>query len=121
MYAARRRRRNKNTLHCWQGILTNFPFKKLSNLSHIPGAFCIFRIVSLYNLCNVSNYVPKIPLKRGKACVRLSYQYYKFDYTRSNNWVGAPMNMSDVTAATPQFLVPIKNAKDIYLTFDVQF
>ena len=30
--------------------------KKLNNLSQIPEASCIFLIVILYNLCNVSNY-----------------------------------------------------------------
>jgi hypothetical protein len=58
--------------------------------------------------------------KKGKAFVRLGYQYYKFDYTGSNFWIGAPTKMSDV-AAVPQILVPIKDAKDLYFTFDVQF
>jgi hypothetical protein len=58
--------------------------------------------------------------KRGKAFFRLGYQYYKFDYTGSNNWMGAPVKMTDV-AAVPQFLAPIKDAKDLYLTFDVLF
>ncbi len=29
--------------------------------------------------------------RKGKAFIRLGYQYYKFDYTGSNNWVGAPV------------------------------
>jgi hypothetical protein len=58
--------------------------------------------------------------KKGKAFARLGYQYYKFDYTGSNFWIGAPTKISDV-AAVPQILVPVKDAKDLYLTFDVQF
>jgi hypothetical protein len=59
--------------------------------------------------------------KNGKAFVRLGYQYYKFDYTGSNNWLGAPMKISDITLMTPQLMPPYENAKDLYLTFDVQF
>lgn len=65
--------------------------------------------------------------KKGKAFFRLGYQYYKFDYTGSNNWVGAPSKISDLSTGTPsavnapQFFAPIKDAKDLYLTFDVQF
>lgn len=62
--------------------------------------------------------------KRGKAFFRLGYQYSKFDYTGSNNWVGAPDKISDLSTANTspaQFFAPIKDAKDLYLTFDVQF
>jgi hypothetical protein len=62
--------------------------------------------------------------KRAKAFFRLGYQYYKFDYTGSNNWVGAPKKIEDLDTTDPaktQLLAPLKNAKNIYFTFDVQF
>ncbi len=62
--------------------------------------------------------------KKAKAFFRLGYQYYKFDYTGSNNWVGAPKNIDDLNTADPtktQLLAPLKNAKNIYFSFDVQF
>jgi hypothetical protein len=62
--------------------------------------------------------------KKGKAFVRLGYQYYKFDYTGSNFWIGAPAKISDLSTtnpATQQILAPVQDAKDLYLTFDVQF
>ncbi len=58
--------------------------------------------------------------KKGSAFVKIAYQYYKFDYTLSNFWIGAPAKMSDV-ASVPQALAPVKDAKDLYLTFDVRF
>ena len=39
--------------------------------------------------------------KRGKAFLRLGYQYYDFKYTGSNNWMGAPQKISDMTKAGP--------------------
>jgi len=62
--------------------------------------------------------------KKGEAFVRLGYQLYNFDYTGSNNWVGAPAKISDLTtspASGPQMLAPVDKAQDIYLTFDVRF
>ncbi len=59
--------------------------------------------------------------KLGKAFFRLGYQYYQFDYTGSNNWVGAPEKIDTLSLASPQFMPPVKNASDIYLTFDVRF
>ncbi len=62
--------------------------------------------------------------KRGKAFVRLGYQYYKFDFTGSNNWVGTPERISDLTTtdtSKAQFFAPLKDAKDLYFTFDVLF
>lgn len=62
--------------------------------------------------------------KYGKAYLRLGYQYYKFDYTGSNNWIGAPHKISDLTTTDPtqaQLFAPLKNAQDIYLTFNVEF
>jgi hypothetical protein len=62
--------------------------------------------------------------KRGNAFVRLGYQYYNFAYTGSNNWVGEPQKIKSLNAGDPsktQLLAPVKNAHDIYLTFDVTF
>ncbi len=62
--------------------------------------------------------------KRGKALVRVGYQYYKFDFTGSNNWVGAPQKISELTTtdtSKAQFFAPLKDAKDLYFIFDVLF
>lgn len=62
--------------------------------------------------------------KRGNAFVRLGYQYYNFNYTGSNNWVGAPQKVSDLNTMDPsktQMFAPLKNAHDIYATFEVTF
>lgn len=62
--------------------------------------------------------------KRGKAFVRLGYQYYTFKYTGSNNWVGAPKPIDSLNTMDPsgtQLLAPLKNAKDFYATFEVIF
>lgn len=59
--------------------------------------------------------------KKGEAFIRLGYQLYKFEYTGTNNWVGAPHKISDLTLASPEFFAPVEEAQDIYLTFDVRF
>lgn len=62
--------------------------------------------------------------KRGKAFVRLGYQYYHFRYTGSNLFLGEPKKIADLNLGDPsktQLLAPLKNAKDIYFTFDVVF
>lgn len=64
-------------------------------------------------------YAP-ISSEKAKTFVRVGYQYSKFDFTGSNNWVGAPTAMGDV-ASTPQMLTPIKNAQDLYATLEVKF
>jgi hypothetical protein len=67
--------------------------------------------------------LPNQPIsKKGQAFFKLGYQAYKFDYTGSNNWVGAPKKISDLAnPANAQMLTPIEKATDIYLTFDVRF
>ncbi|MBI4848639.1 MAG: DUF3373 family protein [Nitrospirae bacterium] len=66
--------------------------------------------------------------KRGKVFFRLGYQYYKFDYTGSNSWVGEPKSISDLKASASDFaagnaqmFMPLEKAQDIYATIDVQF
>lgn len=69
--------------------------------------------------------LPETPIaKLGKAFFRLGYQYYKFKYTGSNNWIGEPKKIDDLNTTNPmltQVLAPLKSAHDIYLTFDVAF
>ncbi|GFE58185.1 DUF3373 domain-containing protein [Geobacter sp. AOG1] len=57
----------------------------------------------------------------SKVFFRLGYQYYDFEYTGSNNWVGAPVKMSEVTANSMMLLTPLKNAQNVYATFEVKF
>ncbi|MDO9243421.1 MAG: DUF3373 domain-containing protein, partial [Rhodocyclaceae bacterium] len=57
----------------------------------------------------------------SRAFFRLGAKYYNFKYTGSNNWVGAPVAMSDVSGATRLTMAPLKNATDIYATFEVKF
>ena len=61
----------------------------------------------------------------AKTFFKLGYQFYDFDYTGSNNWVGAPIKISDLAAyqAGGGMLLqaPVKTAHDIYGTFEVHF
>ncbi|MDR3580847.1 MAG: DUF3373 domain-containing protein [Oryzomonas sp.] len=56
----------------------------------------------------------------SKTFIRIGYQYYDFDYTGSNNWVGAPVKMSDVKGQM-MALTPLAHATDIYTTLEVHF
>ncbi|RII27629.1 MAG: DUF3373 domain-containing protein [Geobacter sp.] len=57
----------------------------------------------------------------SKVFFRLGYQYYDFQYTGSNNWVGSSTKISDLTASSIQLMTPLKRAQDIYGTFEVKF
>jgi len=57
----------------------------------------------------------------SKAFFRVGYQYYDFQYTGSNNWVGAPVKISSIQATDMMLLTPLKSAQDIYATFEVKF
>lgn len=60
--------------------------------------------------------------RKGKAYFRLGYQYYEFDYTGSNNWVGAAKGMDELSDQNnAQMFSPLEYAHDIYLTFNVEF
>ncbi len=61
--------------------------------------------------------------KKGKAFFKLGYQDYKFDYTGSNGWVGAPQKVSSLASspAYAQMFAPIERASDLYATFEVRF
>jgi len=79
---------------------------------------------SVYEVYIIQQLNRKPIAKRGNAFVRLGYQYYDFNYTGSNNWVGAPLKISELNSSDPskaQMLAPVKNAHDIYFTFDVLF
>ena len=71
-------------------------------------------LIQELNLKPVSSYL-------SKAFFRIGYQYYNFDYTGSNNWVGAPVKIADVRPTDMMLLTPLKNAQDIYATFEVKF
>lgn len=61
----------------------------------------------------------------AKAFFKLGYQYYDFEYTGSNNWVGAPIKISDLAAyqAAGGMLLqaPVEKAHNVYGTFEVHF
>ena len=57
----------------------------------------------------------------SKTFIKIGYQYYDFEYTGSNNWVGAPVKISDITQGTMLMMAPVKEAHDIYATFEVKF
>ncbi len=56
----------------------------------------------------------------SKAFFRLGVQRYQFDYTGSNNWVGAPVAIGDVNGQM-MTTTPLENATNIYATFEVKF
>jgi hypothetical protein len=57
----------------------------------------------------------------SKSFFKIGYQYYDFEYTGSNNWVGAPQKISNVSGADMMLMTPLKKAYDIYATFEVLF
>ncbi len=73
-------------------------------------------IIQELNLKPVSSHLSKTFFKVG-------YQYYDFVYTGSNNWVGAPVKISDLAASpmNAQMFAPVKSAHDIYATLEVKF
>jgi Protein of unknown function (DUF3373) len=79
---------------------------------------------SVYEVYLIQELKRKPVSKKGKAFVRLGYQYYDFQYTGSNNWVGPSIKIDNLTtgnAALAQGLAPLESAQDIYATFDVLF
>jgi hypothetical protein len=71
--------------------------------------------------------IQELPLKPiasfiSKTFFKVGYQYYDFTWTGSNNWIGAPVPISELTA-TPfnaQMFPPLKSAHDVYATFEVK-
>lgn len=56
----------------------------------------------------------------SKTFFRLGFQYYDFKYTGSNNWVGAPVKISDVNGQM-MTMTPLEKAYDLYGTVEVKF
>lgn len=56
----------------------------------------------------------------SRTFFRLGIQRYNFKYTGSNNWVGAPVKITDVNGQM-MTTTPLENATDIYATFEVKF
>jgi hypothetical protein len=71
-------------------------------------------LIQELNLKPVSSYL-------SKTFFRVGYQYYNFEYTGSNNWVGAPVKIADIKSTDMMLLTPLKSAHDIYATFEVKF
>jgi hypothetical protein len=71
-------------------------------------------LIQELNLKPVSSYF-------SKAFFRIGYQYYDFEYTGSNNWVGAPVKISSIKQSDMMLLTPLTYAQDIYATFEVKF
>jgi len=71
-------------------------------------------IIQELDLKPVSSYL-------SKAFFKIGYQYYDFDYTGSNNWVGAPQKISSIQPSDLLLMTPLKKAHDIYATFEVKF
>lgn len=71
--------------------------------------------------------IQELPLKPissyvSKAFFRVGYQFYDFDYTGSNNWVGGAVRISDLSnPMNAQMFTPLRNAQDLYATFEVHF
>ena len=56
----------------------------------------------------------------SRAFFRLGVQRYDFAYTGSNNWVGAPVKISDVNGQM-MTTAPLEHATNLYATFEVKF
>ncbi len=58
----------------------------------------------------------------AKAFFKLGYQFYQYEYTGSNNWMGAPIKISDINPANSKVMYPVvEKAQNIYGTFEVHF
>ena len=56
----------------------------------------------------------------SKTFFRLGVQRYDLKYTGSNNWVGAPVELSTVNGQM-MTMTPLESATNIYATFEVKF
>lgn len=57
----------------------------------------------------------------AKAFFKIGYQYYDFEYTGSNNWVGAPKKISSLSPTDLMLMAPVKEAHNVYGSFEVKF
>lgn len=66
--------------------------------------------------------VGRAPIARdGRVFFRVGWQYYDFKYTGTNSWIGTSKSISGLRANQAQMTVPIRNAYDVYTTFEVRF
>ncbi len=56
----------------------------------------------------------------SRTFFRLGVQRYQFNYTGSNNWVGAPVDINSVNGQM-MTMTPLENATNVYATFEVKF
>jgi hypothetical protein len=56
----------------------------------------------------------------SKAFFRFGARMYDFQYSGSNNWVGAPVKLSNVNGQL-MTLTPLSKAYDLYANFEVKF
>ena len=75
-------------------------------------------VVELYFIQELAN--APVSSFLSKTFFRLGVQMYNFDYTGSNNWVGAPVKMSDVNGQL-MTTTPVSKATNAYATFEVKF
>jgi len=61
--------------------------------------------------------------KFAKTFMRLGYQYYKYDYSGSGSWLGAPADVDDLSSdpLLAQFYPALDDMSQVYLTFDIFF
>jgi outer membrane murein-binding lipoprotein Lpp len=62
-----------------------------------------------------------ISSNQAKTFVRFGIQVYDFEYTGSNNWVGAPVKISDVNGMNMMTTTPLSKAFNAYATAEVKF
>ncbi len=75
-------------------------------------------VVELYLIQELAN--APVSSFLSKTFFRLGVQYYNFEYTGSNNWVGAPVKISDVNGQL-MTTTPVSKAYNAYATFEVKF
>jgi hypothetical protein len=81
---------------------------------------------SAYEVYLIQELDDKPIAKRGKAFVKIGWQYYDFKYTGSLNWLEVPRKIEDLTVNDKlgqgqQWFIPLRRATDLYITFDVLF
>ncbi|MDE2293164.1 MAG: DUF3373 family protein [Elusimicrobia bacterium] len=66
--------------------------------------------------------IPRFKLAPGGLVFfKAGWQYYAFNYTGSNGWVGQPQAIAGLTPSQMQFMAPVRSATDFYTTFEVRF
>ncbi len=85
---------------------------KLATRGHVVEAYMIYDLPTGEALS-----------KYAKTFMRLGYQYYKYDYTGSGSWLGAPVDVDDLAKdpLTAQFYPAIDDQHQVYLTFEIFF